>query len=81
MRQKVVRSYQDGRVGAEDIVNRYLAEGWQIIHSNTLPADCHRNGFVEYVLEYRLPFDYVSRQIQDTMYQQLRPLNEEEKCE
>ena len=53
MKQKVIRSRQNGVTTDIDTINTYLDEGWTIVSSQALPGHDNIYGYIEYVLEYK----------------------------
>lgn len=53
MKQKVIRSRQNGSTADTATINTYLDEGWIIVSSQALPGHNDIYGYIEYVLEYR----------------------------
>ena len=53
MKQKIVRSKQNGMTRETDRINDYLNQGWVVVSSHVVPANDNIYGYIEYVLEYR----------------------------
>ena len=53
MKQKIVRSKQNGMSGQLKEINDLLNLGWVVVSSHVVPANNNIYGYIEYVLEHR----------------------------